>query len=152
MNRTSHRTVPAVLALAVAIIATPVSAQLAGVTEINWFTIDGGGGTSTGLAFELSGTIGQPDAGVPMTGPGFELVGGFWPGGTRIGDCPGDIVPSGTVNIDDLLAVISAWGACPLPCPPRCAADIVPPGAGPGVCAVNIDDLLAVISAWGACP
>jgi hypothetical protein len=44
---------------------------------IDWYTIDGGGGTSTGGTFELSGTIGQPDAGV-MTGGTFELSGGYW--------------------------------------------------------------------------
>jgi hypothetical protein len=47
--------------------------------SIDWFTIDGGGGTSSGGNFSLSGTIGQPDAGTqPMTGGGFSLTGGFW--------------------------------------------------------------------------
>jgi hypothetical protein len=46
--------------------------------EITRSTIDGGGVMrSTGGDFELSGTIGQPDAGV-MSGPGFQLSGGFW--------------------------------------------------------------------------
>jgi hypothetical protein len=46
--------------------------------EITRSTIDGGGVMrSTGDAFELSGTIGQPDAGV-MAGGDFELTGGFW--------------------------------------------------------------------------
>ena len=41
-------------------------------------TIDGGGAIrSTGGDFELSGTVGQPDAGI-MSGGGFELSGGFW--------------------------------------------------------------------------
>lgn len=47
--------------------------------SIDWFTIDGGGGTSTGGVFSLSGTIGQPDANPqPLTGGNFALVGGFW--------------------------------------------------------------------------
>ena len=46
--------------------------------SIDWFTIDGGGGTSTGGVYSVSGTIGQPDAGGPMTGGNFSLVGGFW--------------------------------------------------------------------------
>jgi len=46
--------------------------------SIDWFTIDGGGGTSTGGVFALSGTIGQPDAGGPMSGGNFSLTGGFW--------------------------------------------------------------------------
>ena len=45
---------------------------------IDWFSIDGGGGTSTGGVYSVSGTIGQPDAGEPMTGGSFSLVGGFW--------------------------------------------------------------------------
>lgn len=46
--------------------------------SIDWYTIDGGGGTSAGGNFSLSGTIGQPDAGVTMTNGGFALTGGFW--------------------------------------------------------------------------
>lgn len=40
--------------------------------------IAGGSGTSTGGAFALSGTVGQPDAGGPLTGGTFSLTGGFW--------------------------------------------------------------------------
>jgi hypothetical protein len=45
--------------------------------EINWFTIDGGGGASTGASYSLSGTIGQPDVG-EMSGGNFSVTGGFW--------------------------------------------------------------------------
>jgi hypothetical protein len=45
--------------------------------SVDWFKIAGGGGTSTGGVFTLSGTIGQPDAGA-MTNGSFALVGGFW--------------------------------------------------------------------------
>src|SRR5215831_4267808 len=45
---------------------------------IDWFTIDGGGGTSTGGVYSVSGSIGQPDAGVPMTNGQFAVTGGFW--------------------------------------------------------------------------
>ena len=55
-------------------LAASVSAQN---YSIDWFTIDGGGGTSTGGVFSVSGTIGQPDAGV-MSGGSYSLVGGFW--------------------------------------------------------------------------
>ena len=44
---------------------------------IDWFTVDGGGGTSTGGFFSVSGTIGQPDAG-HMSGGNYSLDGGFW--------------------------------------------------------------------------
>ncbi len=47
--------------------------------SIDWFTIDGGGGTSTGGVYSASGTIGQPDASSqPLTGGNFSLTGGFW--------------------------------------------------------------------------
>lgn len=46
--------------------------------NIDWFTIDGGGGTSSGGVFTVSGAIGQPDASEPMTGGQYSLVGGFW--------------------------------------------------------------------------
>jgi hypothetical protein len=46
---------------------------------IDWATVDGGGGTSTGGVYSVSGTIGQPDAAVQsMAGDKYSLVGGFW--------------------------------------------------------------------------
>ena len=45
--------------------------------QIDWFTIAGGGGTSTGGVYSVSGTIGQSDAGT-MSGGNFTLQGGFW--------------------------------------------------------------------------
>jgi hypothetical protein len=49
-----------------------------GQYSIDWYKISGGGGTSTGGVYTVSGTIGQPDAGGPMIGGNFSLVGGFW--------------------------------------------------------------------------
>jgi len=45
--------------------------------SIDWWTVDGGGGASTGGVYAVSGTIGQPDASTMSGGP-FTLVGGFW--------------------------------------------------------------------------
>ena len=45
--------------------------------SIDWFTIDGGGGTGTGGVYSISGTVGQPDAG-HLSGGNFTLDGGFW--------------------------------------------------------------------------
>ena len=45
--------------------------------SIDWSTVDGGGGTSTGGVYAISGTIGQPDAGA-MSGGNYTLQGGFW--------------------------------------------------------------------------
>jgi hypothetical protein len=46
--------------------------------SIDWYKVAGGGGTSTGGVYSVSGTIGQHDAGGPMTGGNFSLTGGFW--------------------------------------------------------------------------
>src|ERR1700677_206818 len=46
--------------------------------SINWYKVAGGGGTSSGGNYSISGTIGQPDAGGAMTGGGYSLTGGFW--------------------------------------------------------------------------
>jgi hypothetical protein len=61
------------------VLALSFSAARAQNFAIDWHTIDGGGGTSSGGNFSLSGTIGQPDASAqPMTGGAFSLTGGFW--------------------------------------------------------------------------
>ena len=46
--------------------------------SIDWYKIAGGGGTSTGGVYAVSGTIGQPDASGVMTGGNYSLTGGFW--------------------------------------------------------------------------
>jgi hypothetical protein len=54
--------------------ATLASAQS---YSLDWFTVAGGGGASTGGVFAVSGTIGQADAGT-LTGGNFTLTGGYW--------------------------------------------------------------------------
>lgn len=101
-------------------------------------SIDGGGVMhSTGGDFELSGTIGQPDAGI-LVGGDLELTGGFWfglpptdcnddgsvnlldhdsftqcltgPGGVVIAGCECfDVDRSGTVDLRDFAAAQSAY-------------------------------------------
>jgi uncharacterized membrane protein len=57
-----------------------VSVALAqGDYDISWFTVDGGGGNSIGGPYTLSGTAGQPDAGV-LSGGTYAVTGGFWVG------------------------------------------------------------------------
>ena len=46
--------------------------------SLDWFTLDGGGGTSTGGVYSVSGSIGQPDAGGPLTNGQYSVTGGFW--------------------------------------------------------------------------
>jgi hypothetical protein len=59
------------------------------------------------------------------------------------GACAADITGDQSVNVDDLLAIINNWGACP-----GCAADVSPAG---GNDIVDVDDLLMIINAWGTC-
>lgn len=55
-----------------------VASQSGGGYDLTWSTIDGGGGMlSTGGNYTLSGTIGQPDAGL-HSGGSYTLRGGFW--------------------------------------------------------------------------
>jgi hypothetical protein len=74
-----RRVLPAVLTLLAlsTLNLQPSTAHAQTNYSIDWFTVDGGGGTSTGGVYAVSGTIGQPDAGV-MSGGNFTLVGGFW--------------------------------------------------------------------------
>jgi hypothetical protein len=45
--------------------------------SLDWWTVDGGGGNSSGGDYALSGTLGQPDAGTASGGT-YILNGGFW--------------------------------------------------------------------------
>jgi hypothetical protein len=89
------------LAMAAACFLIP--AALAGGFELDWWTVDSGGGqNSTGGGYSLSGTIGQPDAGV-MSGGTYTLVGGFWGGIAAPGGfLPGDMNCDGVVSVGDI--------------------------------------------------
>ena len=63
---------------------------------------------------------------------------------------PGDLDGNDAVNVLDLFALLSAWGACPEPCPPAdsCPADITnPAGTGPD-CSVDVFDLFLLLANW----
>ena len=134
----TRRIAPYFAALVALGVTTAASAS--GGFEIPWWTLDGGGGTVSGGAFQVSGTVGQPDAGARMTGGAFTVTGGFWAGVTAGATCSGDVDGNGTVDFDDVLRVLAAWGACP-DCPEDLNDDDV----------VDFDDLLLVLSAWGPC-
>lgn len=58
--------------------ATMAAPTGGGGLEIAWSTVDGGGAMlSTAGTYSLSGTIGQPDAGL-VTTTHYSLAGGFW--------------------------------------------------------------------------
>lgn len=72
---------------------------------IDWYTIDGGGGTSSGGPFVLSGTIGQPDASATaLVGGNYTLQGGFWPGVVIV---PGGEAPTLFLQLSGASVVIS---------------------------------------------
>lgn len=75
--------------------------------SIDWYTIDGGGGTSTGGVYQVSGTIGQPDAG-HMAGGNFSLDGGFW-GIIAAVQTPG--APALRIILSSTNTVVVAWPA-----------------------------------------
>lgn len=64
--------------LALAGLVLTVPALQAQNYSLNWFTLAGGGGTSVGGTYQVTGTIGQPAAGGPLTGGSYSLTGGFW--------------------------------------------------------------------------
>ena len=94
--------------------------------SIDWYTIDGGGGTSTGGPYVLSGTVGQADAG-RSSGGDYVLGGGFWPGS---GGC--------VVNLVDLAIFLDQW----LLAEPELAADF--DGSG----TVDINDFAELSYFW----
>ena len=69
------------LILLIAAGSAPVEGGSPGGFSIDRYTIDGGGGTSTGGQFSLTGTIGQYDASpVSAQGGPYTIYGGFWGG------------------------------------------------------------------------
>jgi hypothetical protein len=110
----------------------------AGDFDINWWTVDGGGVMlSAGGEFELSGTIGQPDAGALMSGGDFTITGGFWSGAPGGSSCPADFDGDGDVDTADLLFLLGAWGT--------------PDGDVDGDGDTDTADLLDLLAAWGPC-
>ena len=83
--------------------------SLAGFSQysIDWFTIDGGGGTSTGGVYAVSGTLGQPDAG-QLRGGNYTLEGGFW---SVVAAVQSSGAPFLTVQLTATNSVIISWPA-----------------------------------------
>jgi hypothetical protein len=110
----SSRSIRAAIAAALAvacILPLPAGGQN---FDLSWYTIDGGGGSSAGGDFELTGTIGQPDAGA-MTGGEFEMAGGFWPGASGATCDPCDANCDGAVDafdVEHFIAVLLSGGGC----------------------------------------
>jgi len=67
--------------LRLAFLVSAFSFQLSAFSQsytIDWSKVAGGGGTSTNGQYSVSGTIGQPDASLAMSGGQYSVTGGFW--------------------------------------------------------------------------
>jgi hypothetical protein len=65
------------LAVSLAGLALATAMAAANDYAVDWYSVDGGAGTSAGGAYAVSGIIGQPDAGV-LSGGAYTVAGGFW--------------------------------------------------------------------------
>jgi len=125
------------LAISVMLLVVLTVSGAKGGYDLIWKTIDGGGGTCSGGAYTLVGTIGQPDAAYSAGGQ-YELLGGFWPGGPLCivdfhhfasfagywletgSDLPADLYEDDIVNWRDLDVFVDEWlGYCPYDWPLR---------------------------------
>jgi hypothetical protein len=80
---------------------------------IDWYTVDGGGGTASSGTFSLTGTIGQPDAAVSAGGP-FQCAGGFWGGAVAAQVCYANCDNSTTapaLNVLDFQCFLNRFAA-----------------------------------------
>lgn len=95
-------------------LAIGASLALAGPQySIPWSTIDGGGGTSSGGAYTLSGTVGQHDASGPLAGGVYTVTGGYWAGLPAAPDpaCnDADLAePFGILDLSDINAFVTGF-------------------------------------------
>ena len=118
--------------------------------EVSWFTVDGGGHmSSTGGAFELAGTIGQPEASSfnqPIAGGAFTLVGGFWPAATFVCGCAGDLTGDSLINGADVQKFVDCFLGAGASCP---CADV--DGAA-GLSTSDVTVFAANLLSGAACP
>jgi hypothetical protein len=113
------------------------------------FTAIGEGGVKGWAPFTYSAALSTLEPTTAYVALGYHISWETW--GTHwfdsvlisgVAPTPGDATGDGVVNVDDVVAVILAWGACPVP-PAQCPADLDHSGA------VDVDDLINVILNWG---
>ncbi|MCU0857825.1 MAG: hypothetical protein MUC65_05405 [Pontiellaceae bacterium] len=75
--------------------------------SVNWSTLDGGGGTSTGSVYSVCGTIGQFDTG-NLSGGSYRIDGGFWvPQAIQVENAPFLNIAAGGMG-----EIIISWNSC----------------------------------------
>jgi len=104
--------------------------------SIDWHSIDGGGGTSTGGVYSVSGSVGQPDAGT-LSGGNYSLAGGFWGIVTAI-QTPD--APLMTIRRTQTNTVIISWPAPSTGFFPQQSPDLDSPNWVTPAEAINNDD------------
>jgi hypothetical protein len=89
------------------LLCSPALAQL----DIPWYTIDAGGGASSGGGLTVIGTVGQPDAGA-SAGGGLTIACGFWPGGAAAcyANCDASTIAP-ILNVNDFSCFLNKYAA-----------------------------------------
>jgi len=117
--------------------------------SVDWYKISGGGGTSTGATYQVTGTIGQPDAGMAMSGGIYSLTGGFW---SLIAVVQTAGLPNLIITCDGNCAVVS-WPdttSCTLQCNDNLANSSGWNAYGGGVNTANGTNSVTIISPTGS--
>ncbi len=79
-------------------------------SAIEWSTIDSGGGeVSSGGEFELTGSVGQPDAQRFVAGGVFSLTGGYWEGGALAPTLRSDLNGDDVSDLEDFFLFLSGF-------------------------------------------
>jgi uncharacterized repeat protein (TIGR01451 family) len=119
-------------ALALLVLGAPASAQTYGLA---WWTVDGGGVVgASGGSFTLSGTAGQPDAGLVQAGGTYMLRGGFWGAAVAGGGPQADLSmvmsdsPDPMVGLQLLTYTLAVSNAGPAPATAVTVGDTLPAG------------------------
>jgi hypothetical protein len=95
--------------------------------SIDWYKVAGGGGASTGATYQVTGTIGQPDASGAMSGEQYSVTGGFW----------------------SLIAVVQTAGL-PSLCIAHSGNSVIVWWPNTASCTVQTNNNLAAVSGWNA--
>ena len=64
--------------LLIGLLAVTIALAQTNAYTLDWWTVDGGGGTISGGGYTLAGTAGQPESGAALNGGGYTLTSGFW--------------------------------------------------------------------------
>lgn len=96
------------------ILAASLASTAFAVPSIDWYSVDAGGAVAAGGSISLRGVIGQPDAGLELSGGTTTLTGGFlaaFSGAVNLMGCnPADIVePFGVLDLSDISVFITGF-------------------------------------------